>query len=338
MMFADIPLFPERASEIAERVDGLLWFMLTVTGLVAFGVILTILVFIVRYRRRSANDVTPRILGSFRLEMFWTLTPLVVFIWMFVWGASIYNRVARPPDDAEQVFVVGKQWMWKIQHADGQREINELHLPLGKPVVLTLTSEDVIHDFAVPAFRTKIDVIPGRYVRTWYLPTKVGRYHIFCDQYCGTSHADMVGTVHVLERDKYEQWLNERADGSLAVKGRQLFLKLECITCHNPKGHAPLLEDLYGSTVRLKGQPPVIADDAYLRESILRPRAKIVEGWEPIMPTFEGQVDEQEIYELIAFIRSLGRGQTPVRNEETPAPIGAPTTPEERAKGRTKKS
>jgi cytochrome c oxidase subunit 2 len=220
--------------------------------------------------------------------------------------------------------------MWKIQHPDGQREINELHIPIDRAVKLILTSEDVIHDFFVPAFRTKIDVIPGRYVQTWFQPTKTGRYHLFCAQYCGTSHANMVGTVVVMERDEYRQWLDsQEATGSLADQGRQLFLKFQCITCHsaNAEARAPVLEDLYGRTVNLRNGRKVVADEAYLRESILYPEEKVVHGWEPIMPTFKGQADEEELIKLIAFIKSLKPGRTPVRNEDSSPPLDAPKVP-----------
>ena len=288
-----------------------------------------LLYFAVRYRRRGEDDRTPRILGNKRLEWFWTISPMFVFLIMFLWGASIYTSVAQPPPDAPEVFVVGKQWMWKIQHPDGQREINELHIPVGRPVKLTLTSEDVIHDFFVPAFRTKIDVIPGRYVHTWFHPTKTGRFHLFCSQYCGTSHANMVGSVVVMERAEYADWLDSHAEGSLALQGRKLFLKLQCITCHsaNSQARAPVLEDLYGRTVNLRDGRTVVADNGYLRESILYPEAKVVQGWESIMPTFKGQVNEEELIRLLAFIKSLKPGRTPVRTEDFPPPLGAPETP-----------
>ena len=232
-MFAEVPLFPEQASTTAERVDTLFFFLCAVTGIMAVSIALLLLYFAVRYRRRAEDDRTPRILGNKRLEWFWTISPMFVFLIMFLWGASIYTSVAQPPPDAPEVFVIGKQWMWKIQHPDGQREINELHVPVGRPVKLTLTSEDVIHDFFVPAFRTKIDVLPGRYVHIWFHADQAGRYHLFCSQYCGTSHAGMVGTVVVMERDEYADWLDSHAEGSLALQGRKLFLKLQCITCHS---------------------------------------------------------------------------------------------------------
>jgi cytochrome c oxidase subunit 2 len=331
-MFTEVPLFPEQASAMAARVDHFLYFLLAVTGAVAVLVAVLVFSFAIKYRRRGEDDVTPRILGSDRLEWFWTITPLFVFLVMFVWGASIFNDQARPPADAIEVFVVGKQWMWKIQHAGGQREINELHVPVGKPVKLTLTSEDVVHDFGLPAFRTKVDVVPGRYAQTWFQATKVGRFHLFCDQYCGTSHANMVGRVVVMERADYEAWLSDRAEGSLALEGRKLFLKLQCVTCHSAdsRARAPVLEGLYGRSVPLKDGGTVKADESYLRESILYPRKKIVQGWEPIMPTFKGQVSEEDLIKLIAYIKSLRPGDTPVRTDEFPPPLGAPTIPDEK--------
>jgi len=329
-MFAQVPLFPERASSMAENVDTFFFFMLTVTGTVALLVFVLVIGFAVKYRRRSENEQTPRIMGARRLEIAWSILPLFVFLVMFGWGVSLFFAQARPPSGATEVFVVGKQWMWKIQHQGGQREINMLHVPVNQAIKLTLTSEDVIHDFGLPEFRTKIDVIPGRYVSTWIQPNKVGRYHIFCDQYCGTGHSYMVGEVVVTEADDYAAWLSQRADGSLALEGRKLFLKLQCLSCHSSdaRARAPVLEGLYGQTVRLRDGNSVRADEAYLRESILFPAAKVVQGWEPIMPTFKGQVNEEELIQLIAYIKSLKPGQTPVRTEDFPAPVGAPTTPE----------
>jgi cytochrome c oxidase subunit 2 len=328
-MFAEIPLFPEQASTIAERVDHLFYFLCTVTGSMALLIAGLVVYFAIRYRRRGEDDRTPRIMGWDALEWFWTISPLFVFLIMFLWGANIYMAVAEAPPDAPEVYVIGKQWMWKIQHPDGQREINELHLPVDRPVKLTLTSEDVIHDFFVPAFRTKVDVIPGRYVHMWFHPTRVGRYHLFCSQYCGTSHAEMIGDVVVMEREEYTAWLNSHAEGSLALEGRKLFLKLQCVTCHsaNAQARAPVLEDLYLKTVSLRNGRTALADEAYIRESILYPEAKVVQGWDPIMPTFKGQVSEEDLIKVIAFIKSLRPGHTPVRTDEFPPPLGAPTVP-----------
>lgn len=329
-MFAEIIPYTEAASTTAQQVDIFFYTLCAVCGTVGVGVAATLIVFAFRYRRRAEDETTPRITGNNRLEWFWTIAPMFVFIGMFLWGAKIYTSVAEPPPDAPEIFVIGKQWMWKIQHPDGQREINELHIPVGRPVKLTLTSEDVIHDFFVPAFRTKVDVIPGRYVHIWYHPTKTGTFHLFCSQYCGTSHANMVGKAIVMERDEYRKWLgSQKATGSLADQGRQLFLKFQCITCHSAdsEARAPVLEGLYGRNVHLKNGRRVVADEAYLRESILYPEEKIVQGWEPLMPTFKGQVSEEDLIKLLSFIKTLEPGHTPVRNEEATPPLDGPKVP-----------
>ncbi|HXD88809.1 MAG TPA: cytochrome c oxidase subunit II [Urbifossiella sp.] len=335
MMFADFPgfpLVPDQASDSARKIDNLFLFILLITGIAGLLVAALITVFSIRYRRRSESDFTPRITGAPLLEWFWTLSPLGVFAIMFGWGLYAFRDNYRPPPDAYEVFVVGKQWMWKVQHPNGRREINELHIAVGKPVKVTFVSEDVIHDFAVPAFRSKIDVLPGRYVSTWYSPTRTGRFHLFCDQYCGTSHARMVGTVIVMEPEELDAWLQEKAEGSPALEGRKLFLKFQCISCHSADEHAkaPVLEGLFGRKVALKGGHSTVADFRYLRDSILTPGKEVVEGWEPVMPSFQGQVTEEEMFQLIAFLRSLGAGQTPRRNNADPAPVGAPSSATEK--------
>src|SRR5262249_28224007 len=244
-MLAQIQLFPEQASTSAERVDRLFFFLLAVTGFFSVLIATLVIYFAVRYRRRSPTQKPARITGSLKLEVFWTVVPFALAMIMFVWGVDVYFYLSRPPDDAIEVYVVGKQWMWKIQHPEGQREINELHIPRGQSVKLTLISEDVIHDFFVPAFRTKVDVLPGRYVQTWFHATKTGRYHLFCSQYCGANHSGMVGTVVVQEPEEYAAWLDARAEGGLALEGRKLFLKHQCVSCHSAdaRARAPVLED-----------------------------------------------------------------------------------------------
>jgi cytochrome c oxidase subunit 2 len=324
-----VPLFPDQASVVAGRVDLLFFFLIGVTGGVSLVVTVLILYFAIKYRRRPQSPPTPRITGSMKLEVAWSVVPFFIFLVMFFWGAWIYTDTALPPPGTAEVYIVGKQWMWKIQHPDGHREINELHLPVREPVKVTLTSEDVIHDLSIPAFRQKLDVLPGRYVSTWFWPTRTGRYHLFCSQYCGTNHAGMVGSVVVMDPTEYVEWQAGHAEGSLALEGRKLFLKLQCVTCHSAdsRARAPVLENLYGQRVVLRDGRTVMADDSYLRESILQPRAKIVQGWDPIMPTFQGQVSEEDLIALVAFIKALGPGQTPKRTEAFPAPVGAPTEP-----------
>jgi cytochrome c oxidase subunit 2 len=334
-MFADIIFLPESASTTARYVDLLGCFLLSVTGAASLLIAFLIIYFSVRYRRRPNTPPPLSMPGSNPLELFWTLTPLAIFMVMFVWGATVYFSAYRAPDDATVIYGVGKQWMWKFQHPEGQCEINELHVPAGRPFKMMLTSEDVIHSFFVPVFRIHMDVLPGRYTTTWFQATKPGRYHLFCSQYCGTNHAGMIGTVIVMEPAEYQQWLQYHAEGSLALKGRKTFLKYRCVSCHSANGEAraPVLEDLYGRTVhyRRAGTPgdtqnyrTTIADEDYIRESILDPGAKIAAGYENIMPTFKGQVDEDDIIQLIAFIKTLKRGQTPRRVEEYPPPTHTP--------------
>jgi cytochrome c oxidase subunit II len=325
-MFQDLPLFPRQASTIAGEIDGLFLFILGVTLFFTLLIATLIVYFAVRYRRRSEDDYPSPIIGSTVLEAIWTAIPFCIAMLIFFWGASVYFQVVRPPDDCLEIYVVGRQWMWKAQHPDGQREINELHIPVGRPVKLIMTSEDVIHSFYVPAFRVKQDVLPGRYTRLWFEATKPDRYHLFCAEYCGTGHSTMGGWVVALPPDEYQQWLSGQAEGSLALQGRKLFLKKQCITCHTgtAEARAPNLEALFGKTVRLQDGGSVVADENYLRESILVPDAKVVAGYQPIMPSFKGQVSEEELIQLIGFIKALQPGQMPTRTEETPPPTVAP--------------
>jgi cytochrome c oxidase subunit 2 len=295
--------FPPEASTTAAHVDHLLYFLLTVCGSVGLLVAFLMFYFCIKYRRRPGAGRPARTHASHALEWFWTITPLFIFVGIFIWGAVVYVDAYHAPADSIPIYGIGKQWMWKFQHPEGQREINTLHVPLGRPVQVLLTSEDVIHS-----------------------STRPGEYHLFCSQYCGTNHAGMIGTVVVMEPADFENWLSLHAEGSLALEGRKVFLKYRCVSCHsaNAGARAPVLEGLYGNTVRLNNGRTVIADDAYIRESILDPGAKIAAGWENIMPTFRGQITEEEIYALIAYFRSLRRGQTPRRVEDYPPPTGTP--------------
>jgi cytochrome c oxidase subunit 2 len=325
-MLAEIIWYPHQASTAAARVDAFFWYLFAVTGSVGLMVAVLLIGFAIRYRRRPGSATPPPMAGNRRLEAFWTLTPLGFFLSFFVWGAVIYMDAFQAPEDAAVVYGVGKQWMWKFQHPEGQREINELHVPTGRALKLFMTSEDVIHSFFVPDFRLHMDVLPNRYTSVWFRPTRPGVYHLFCSQYCGTNHAGMVGRVYVMEPAEYQQWLDRHAEGSLALEGRKTFLRYRCLSCHSADGaaRAPSLEELYGRRVALRDGRAVVADEAYIRESILDPAAKVVAGYEPIMPTFRGQVSEDEIIQLIAFIRSLGRGQTPPRVEGYPPPTATP--------------
>jgi cytochrome c oxidase subunit 2 len=302
-------LFPEQASTFAPQVDHLLYFLLAVAVFFTVGIFSAIAYFAIRYRRRSDRELPRPAHGGLPLEIAWSVIPLGLSMVMFAWGASVYFKESRPPDDALQIYVVGKQWMWKLQHMEGRREINELHIPLGRPVKLTMTSEDVIHSFYVPAFRVKQDVVPGRYSTLWFEPTKTGRFHLFCAEYCGTKHSGMTGWIEVMSPRDYQEWLGGGAStGSLAENGQKLFEDLACGNCHKAdgSGRCPSLVNLYGSTVLLTGGATVKADEAYIRESILQPAAKVVAGYQPVMPTFQGLITEEGVLQLVEYIKSLG--------------------------------
>lgn len=307
--------FPEGASTTSGSVDALYFFLVAVS--VFFGVLIAVLlvVFAIRYRRRSDDERPAEIHGSLPLELAWTLIPAGIVLIIFLWSAEVFFTLHRVPKDAMQIHVVGKRWMWKVQHLTGQREISELHVPVGVPVKLTLTSEDVIHSFFVPAFRIKKDAVPGRYNTIWFQATKPGRYHLFCAEYCGTKHSGMIGWVYVMEPARFQAWLSGAAGGaSLASAGERLFNDLACVTCHRADSGArgPALDGLFGKPVKLATGGVVNADESYLRESIVQPSAKVVLGYQPIMPTFQGLVTEEQIVQLIAYIQTLpGGAQAP---------------------------
>jgi cytochrome c oxidase subunit 2 len=326
MLLAQVTLFPEQASTLAVEVDHLFFFILGIT--VFFTTLIAVLVisFVIKFRRRSEADRPRQVHGGTRLEVAWTVIPLAVAMVVYLWSARVYVTWGQAPEGALEVYVVGRQWMWHLQHAGGQREINQLHVPVGRPVKLTITSQDVIHSVFVPEFRVHMDAVPGRYNVTWFEATRTGTFHLYCSQYCGTDHSRMIGQVVVLDAEAYERWLASKADNGLAVKGRKLFQKLQCVTCHsaNAQARAPVLEGLYGSKVRLEGGGTVDAYEDYLRESILEPEAKIVAGYRPIMPSFKGIVDEEELVQLIAFLKALGPGETPPRVEQAEPPEARP--------------
>jgi len=307
-MWTGTPLFPERASTMAGRVDALYFFLLAVAAFFSILIAGLIVTYAVKYRRRAPDAIGADIHGSLLLEIGWTDIPLLITLGIFVWGASVFCAMARPPDETLNIYVVGKQWMWKFQHRDGQREIDELHVPVGRAIKMIMTSEDVIHDFFVPAFRVKADVLPGRYTNVWFQPTKPGRYHLFCAEYCGTRHSGMIGEVVVMEPSEYQTWLSGGVpEGSLASAGAKLFADLACNTCHRPdaQGRGPVLEGLFGKSVTLQSGETAVVDEAYVRESILTPSAKIAAGFQPIMPTFQGLVTEEQLLELVEYVKSL---------------------------------
>jgi cytochrome c oxidase subunit 2 len=307
-----IPLFPEQASTMASRVDAVFFFLVAVSVFFAALIFLLITIFAIKYRRRAEDERPKPIEGKLWLEVFWSVIPFGLTMVMFVWGAVIFLDISNPPEGALEIGVVGRQWMWKIQHPTGQSEINELHVPLGQPVKLMMTSEDVIHDFFLPAFRIKQDVLPGRYTTAWFEATKAGVFQLFCAEYCGTQHSGMIGRVVVLEPAEFERWLSGGATGmSMIEQGASLFKRFGCETCHGAGGtnRGPSLTGLFGTTVKLQDGNPVTADENYIRESILDPRAKIVAGYQPIMPTFKGLVSEEGLLQIIAYIKSLNTAE-----------------------------
>ena len=308
-MQSQLPLAPEQASNFAPSVDALMVYITVIC--LFFGVAITaaVVYFFFKYRRTHPEQVGVPIHGDMRLETAWMVVPLVLAMAMFGWGAVVYVDFRNTPKETLDIYVIGKQWMWKLQQPNGMREINELHVPVGRNVRLIMASEDVIHDFFVPAFRVKMDVVPGHYNTMWFRPTKAGRYHFFCAQYCGTNHAVMGGWVTVMEPSDYAAWLSgsSGADANPVVAGEKLFAEKACITCHfsNGTGRAPSLNGVFGGQVGLADGPTVTADDSYIRESILVPNAKIVRGYQPVMPTFQGQLTEEQIMALTAYIKSL---------------------------------
>jgi cytochrome c oxidase subunit 2 len=307
-------LFPNSATEHAGKVD---WLFLSLILLSAFYLALIfcpMIYFIFKYRRGKKADRSPIRFQTWKLEVVWTVIPFFMMMGIFAWAADLYYQVERPPANALEAFVVGKQWMWKIEHAEGNREINELHVPVGEPVKLTMTAEDVIHSFFIPAFRVKQDVVPGRYVTEWFRPARVGTYHIFCAEYCGANHSVMGGNIIVMNPEDYAAWLTAGAPrDSLAKAGEQLFRDLGCSGCHMGSTviRAPRLEGVYGSPVPLESGEVVTADDQYIRDSILLPASQIAAGYSNAMPTYQGRASEEQVLDLIAYIRSLANKKPP---------------------------
>ena len=307
--------FIAEASAAAGHTDALLLALTVVSVVVVGGITLTIIVFAVRWHEGSEatrDEGSPK--RNRVVEFVWIGIPLLGFLLIFVWAAILYQQLRTPPADALTVDVMAKQWMWKIQHPGGQREINELHVPAGRPIELVMTSQDVIHSFFVPAFRIKQDVLPERYTSLWFTPTRPGRYQLFCTEFCGTSHSQMRGTVIVMSPSDYSDWLAANpGQGSLAAQGEALFRKFGCSGCHGASSsvQAPKLEGLFGRSVKLSNGTRVEADARYIRESILVPARQVVAGYTPIMPSFKGQLSEEDILKLVAYIRSLAVTEKP---------------------------
>ena len=323
-------LFPAEASTIAPYADALYFFLLAMTlaGVVIVGTLLA--VFSYRYRAEK-NPVATQIEGSTLLEATWTIIPLAIFLVCFVWGALLYFRIFSPPTNAMNIYVVGKQWMWKAEHPGGQHEINALHVPMGRPVQLTMISQDVFHSFSIPDFRVKREVIPGRYTTVWFNATTPGTYHIFCTQYCGTLHSGMIGEVTVLSPADYDKWLQESTSGmSMAQNGERIFASMGCNACHSGTASArgPNLAGVYGSKLQLSDGNQIVVDAAYLRESILNPSAHNVAGFAPIMPTYQGQISEEGLIDLVEYLKALDSNyRIQQTNDTSQSDTTAPTAP-----------
>lgn len=321
-------MLPEQASTFAQEVDTFYFFLVALTAFFSIIIGIAAVVFIIKYRRRRIDEIPEQVEGAMLLEITWTVIPFLITLVIFGWGAKIYYEMYTEPKEAMEIFVTGKQWMWRAQHPDGIREINQLHLPVGQRVKLTMTSEDVLHSYFIPAFRTKTDVVPGRYTTTWFTPTKAGTYHLFCAEYCGTQHSGMIGNVIVLEPAEYQQWLaGGPKEASPSATGQKLFASLACNTCHYDKdgGRGPSLVGVFGSQVKLENGTMVVADEGYLRESILNPQAKIVAGFQPVMPTFQGQLSEEQVLQLIAYIKSIGAQDGAAAAKPAASPAASPT-------------
>ena len=326
-----LPLFPQQGSTMAGQVDTLVLFMLVACTLITLGIFGCITVFAIRYRRRPGNELGQRVGGVGRIEATWTIIPLLLSLIPFVWGAKLYADEAQPPADSMEIYVVAKQWMWKAQHPEGQAEIDALHVPVGRPVKLTMTSQDVIHSFFVPEFRVKADVLPGRYTTLWFEASQPGEYQLLCAEYCGTDHSRMMGHVTALRPNEYADWLTSgsTATNSIAAQGRQLFLQYGCAECHEA-GRAPDLHGVFGQQVQLADGSSVLADATYVRESILQPSAKVVYGYQPIMPAFAGRLSEDDLLRLVAYVQSIGTspGTEPARAPGLlPVPGPSPSIP-----------
>lgn len=303
-IFRQLRLLPESASSVSGRVDTLTMLLTAVSLFMTLLIFALILIFAIRYRRRSENEIPPETRSHNWMEWTWSVGLFAFLMVFFVWGARLYVEIKKPAQHALEVNVVGKQWMWKIQHPGGQREINELHVPLGEPIKLIMISQDVIHSFGLPDFRIKQDVLPGSYSTQWFTATKTGEFHLFCQEYCGTSHSEMIGRVIVMQPAAYQAWLaGTPPEVSPLVSGAKLFARYGCAQCHGQL--APTLAGLYGRPVKLSDGRTVNADENYIRESILNPPARLVGGYSTLMPSFRGQLSEEQINGLIAYIKSL---------------------------------
>ncbi len=319
-MESEFRLYPRQASSFAEKYDELNWFIVSTSLFFVVLICALIIFFAIKYRKRP-NAQQPKLEGGhfILLEIGWSIVPLVLSMVMFGWGVVLFLEMERTPEEHEQFYTVGKQWMWKNQHPNGQQEINDLHIPVGETIEMKMISEDVIHSFYIPDFRIKQDVLPGRYTYVWFKPTRVGKYHLFCTEYCGTSHSEMIGTVHVMEAADYANWLNEQTSPPADVAGKEVFEKYHCNNCHLHKGggQGPSLVGILGKTRILNGGERVVADEEYIRESIFTPNEKIAAGHRAVMPTFQKEISEDEVLQLISYLESLDEDDNSQSSDET---------------------
>jgi cytochrome c oxidase subunit II len=319
----NLPLFPESASTVAGEVDLLYLVAVAISAFFSLLIAFLVIGLGARYRRRHPREIGDREHAPEWLELLWTAVPLAILLGLFLWGTKVFFTLSRPPAEATEFLAVGRQWMWKFQHPQGTREINDLHVPVGQAIKFKMTSEDVIHSLFVPAFRVKTDVVPGRYTTVWFKATKPGTYHLFCAEYCGAEHSRMIGKVIVMQPNDYEAWLQGGTPMAppepIAVSGQALYDSLACATCHRDAApgasgqgielaatrRAPSLAGIHGSERTLLGGDTVLADDEYLRESILDPSEKVVGGYQPIMPAYRGQISEEELMRLIRYMKTM---------------------------------
>lgn len=312
---SDFKLFPESASTVSGQIDAIFIALCAISAFLTLLIFFLIVGFGIKYRRGSAADRTNPPGHNTKLELFWIIVPLLGEIALFVWSTVIYFDMYKAPKNAAEIYVMGRQWMWEIRHPEGRREINELHVPVGRPIKLVMTSDDVIHSFFIPAFRTKQDVLPERYTSLWFNATKPGKYHLFCAEYCGTKHSGMIGWVYVMPQAEFQDWLERGASGdeTMAAGGAKLFRKYGCSGCHAAGSaiRAPMLEGIFGKPIPLDNGTIVTADERYIRDSILLPKSQVVAGFRPVMPTFEGRVSEGDLLQIIAYIKSLAKSEEP---------------------------
>lgn len=340
------PLFPEQASSIAGQIDTLYFVLIGLALAFAVPIPFIILYFTIKYHRTAEADRSNLLINNLKLEVAWAIGPLILAMGIFFWSANMYASVyGQEPDGAIEIYVIGKQWMWQAQHPQGRRENNTLHVPVGVPVRLIMTSQDVIHSFYVPAFRVKRDILPGRYTTVWFEATEVGEYHLFCAEYCGTDHSRMRGTVVVMDIDAYQRWLGNEPEpviestapdnssniitdtvissgaprGSMAARGEEIFRQQECQSCHvsNGNGVGPSLVGLYDSRVQFQNGEIITADENYIRSSILDPQKWVLPGYPPVMPTYEGQLSEEELMQLIAYLKALSSSSAPEQPDQS---------------------